>query len=246
MKSVNGTWPFLRRRFALISKKTIKNTKVINSESGKNSSLLDPRKEPSQRRSIDRVQKILDVVAILLERNGAEAITTNMIAQEAEIPIGSLYQYFPNKHAVLNAVGQRHLERVNQMLSEIFQSNLSGRNWEELIDLVIDSFANFYLTEPGFAPLWSSMKQDPELIEIDRENNLKISENVSRILSQFQVDPAENNIISRIIVEVTDAILNRWIREQKDKEFSSRMIIELKIILKSYLSRYFPGGKEIL
>nr|WP_232380768.1 TetR family transcriptional regulator [Leptospira ainlahdjerensis] len=169
-----------------------------------------------------------------------------MIAQEAEIPIGSLYQYFPNKHAVLNAVGQRHLERVNQMLSEIFQSNLSGRNWEELIDLVIDSFANFYLTEPGFAPLWSSMKQDPELIEIDRENNLKISENVSRILSQFQVDPAENNIISRIIVEVTDAILNRWIREQKDKEFSSRMIIELKIILKSYLSRYFPGGKEIL
>nr|WP_232371458.1 TetR/AcrR family transcriptional regulator [Leptospira ainazelensis] len=207
---------------------------------------MDPRKEPSQRRSIDRVQKILDVVAVLLERNGAEAITTNMIAQEAEIPIGSLYQYFPNKHAVLNAVGQRHLERVNLMLSEIFQSDLSGQNWEELIDLVIDSFANFYLTEPGFAPLWSSMKQDPELIEIDRENNLKISANVSRILSQFQVDPAENNIISRIIVEVTDAILNRWIREQKDKEFSSRMIIELKIILKSYLTRYFPGGKETL
>ncbi|MBM9499290.1 TetR family transcriptional regulator [Leptospira sp. 201903071] len=246
MKSVNGTWPFLRWRFALISKKTIKNKKVINSESAKNPSLLDPRKEPSQRRSIDRVQKILDVVAVLLERNGAEAITTNMIAQEAEIPIGSLYQYFPNKHAVLNAVGQRHLERVNLMLSEIFQSDLSGQNWEELIDLVIDSFANFYLTEPGFAPLWSSMKQDPELIEIDRENNLKISANVSRILSQFQVDPAENNIISRIIVEVTDAILNRWIREQKDKEFSSRMIIELKIILKSYLTRYFPGGKETL
>lgn len=218
--------------------------KIINSESGKNPSLLDPRKEPSQRRSIDRVQKILDVVAVLLERNGAEAITTNMIAQEAEIPIGSLYQYFPNKHAVLNAVGQRHLERVNQMLSEIFQSDLSGINWEDLIDLVIDSFANFYLTEPGFAPLWSSMKQDPELIEIDRENNLKISENVSLILAQFQVNPAENKIISRIIVEVTDAILNRWIREQKDREFSSRMIVELKIILKSYLTRYFPGRKE--
>ncbi|TGK11021.1 TetR/AcrR family transcriptional regulator [Leptospira stimsonii] len=236
----------MRRRFALISKKTVKNKKVINSESGKNPSFLDPRKEPSQRRSIDRVQKILDVVAVLLERNGAEAITTNMIAQEAEIPIGSLYQYFPNKHAVLNAVGQRHLERVNLMLSEIFQSDLSGSNWEDLIDLVIDSFANFYLTEPGFAPLWSSMKQDPELIEIDRENNLKISENVSRILSQFQVNPSENKIISRIVVEVTDAILNRWIREQKDKEFSNRMIIELKIILKSYLSRYFPGGKEKL
>lgn len=207
---------------------------------------MDPRKEPSQRRSIDRVQKILDVVAVLLERSGAEAITTNMIAQEAGIPIGSLYQYFPNKHAVLNAVGQRHLERVNQMLSAIFQSDLSGNSWEDLIDLVIDSFANFYLTEPGFAPLWSSMKQDPELIEIDRENNIKISENVSRILSQFQVDPAENKIISRIVVEVTDAILNRWIREQKDREFSSRMIIELKIILKSYLTRYFPGGKEKL
>ncbi|EQA64756.1 hypothetical protein LEP1GSC062_2238 [Leptospira alexanderi serovar Manhao 3 str. L 60] len=39
--------------------------------------------------------------------------------------------------------------------------NRSGKSWEDLIDLVIDSFANFYLTEPGFAPLWSSMKQDP-------------------------------------------------------------------------------------
>ncbi|TGL73279.1 TetR/AcrR family transcriptional regulator [Leptospira yasudae] len=230
----------------MISKKTVKAKKVINGETGKDPSLLNPRKEPSQKRSIDRVQKILDVVAVLLEKHGAEAITTNMIALEAEIPIGSLYQYFPNKHAVLNAVGQRHLERVNQMLSTIFESDLSGKSWEDLIDAVIDAFANFYLTEPGFAPLWSSMKQDPELIEIDRENNIKISENVSMILSQFNVDPTENKIISRIVVEVTDAILNRWIREQKDKEFSSRMIIELKIILKSYLTRYFPGGQETL
>ncbi|MBW0433241.1 AcrR family transcriptional regulator [Leptospira yasudae] len=230
----------------MISKKTVKAKKVINNETGKDPSLLNPRKEPSQKRSIDRVQKILDVVAVLLERHGAEAITTNMIALEAEIPIGSLYQYFPNKHAVLNAVGQRHLERVNLMLSAIFESDLSGKSWEDLIDSVIDSFANFYLTEPGFAPLWSSMKQDPELIEIDRENNIKIAENVSMILSQFNVDPAENKIISRIVVEVTDAILNRWIREQKDKEFSNRMIIELKIILKSYLTRYFPEGQETL
>ncbi|XDD50343.1 TetR/AcrR family transcriptional regulator [Leptospira sp. WS92.C1] len=230
----------------MISKKTIKPKKIGNGESGKDPSLLNPRKEPSQKRSIDRVQKILDVVTVLLEKNGAEAITTNMIAQEAEIPIGSLYQYFPNKHAVLNAVGQRHLERVNQMLSEIFESELAGQSWEDLIDCVIDSFANFYLTEPGFAPLWSSMKQDPELLEIDRENNLKISESVSLILSQFNINPAENKIISRIIVEVTDAILNRWIREQKDKEFSNRMIIELKIILKSYLKRYFIEGKETL
>lgn len=234
------------RRSELISKKTVKAKKVINSETGKDPSLLNPRKEPSQKRSIDRVQKILDVVAVLLERHGAEAITTNMIALEAEIPIGSLYQYFPNKHAVLNAVGQRHLERVNLMLSAIFESDLSGKSWEDLIDSVIDSFANFYLTEPGFAPLWSSMKQDPELIEIDRENNIKIAENVSMILSQFNVEPAENKIISRIVVEVTDAILNRWIREQKDKEFSNRMIIELKIILKSYLTRYFPEGQETL
>ncbi|MDV6234119.1 TetR/AcrR family transcriptional regulator [Leptospira ellisii] len=231
----------------MISKKaTSKNKKALNGDSAKDSLSLNPRKEPSQKRSIDRVQKILDVVSSLLEKHGAEAITTNMIAQEAEIPIGSLYQYFPNKHAVLNAVGQRHLERVNQMLTGIFQSDLNGRSWQDLIDSVIDSFANFYLGEPGFAPLWSSMKQDPELIEIDRENNIKISENVSRILSQFDVDPAENKIISRIVVEVTDAILNRWIREQKDREFSNRMIIELKVILKSYLTLYFPGEKKKL
>ncbi|EMN91779.1 TetR/AcrR family transcriptional regulator [Leptospira weilii] len=230
----------------MVSKKTTNVKKVVNSEPGKNANLLNPRKEPSQKRSINRVQRILDVVAELLEKNGIEAITTNMIAVEASIPIGSLYQYFPNKHAVLNAVGQRHLERINSMLSEIFQSDFRGKSWEDLIDLVIDSFANFYLTEPGFAPLWSSMKQDPELAEIDRENNLKISENVCMILSQFNVELAENRIISKIIVEVTDSILNLWIREQKDKEFSDKIIIELKIILKSYLTQYFPGGQNHL
>ncbi|WP_061209588.1 TetR/AcrR family transcriptional regulator [Leptospira borgpetersenii] len=230
----------------MVSKKATNVKKIANSESGKNADPLNPRKEPSQKRSINRVQRILDVVVGLLEKNGVEAITTNMIAAEASIPIGSLYQYFPNKHAVLNAVGQRHLERINSMLSEIFQSDLKGKSWEDLVDLVIDSFANFYLTEPGFAPLWSSMKQDLKLVEINQENNLKISENVSTILSQFNVNLAENRIISKIIVEVTDAILNLWIREQKDKGFSDKIIIELKIILKSYLTRYFPGGQNYL
>ncbi|EMJ81664.1 transcriptional regulator, TetR family [Leptospira borgpetersenii serovar Hardjo-bovis str. Sponselee] len=195
----------------------------------KNADPLNPRKEPSRKRSINRVQRILDVVVGLLEKNGVEAITTNMIAAEASIPIGSLYQYFPNKHAVLNAVGQRHLERINSMLSEIFQSDLTGKSWEDLVDLVIDSFANFYLTEPGFAPLWSSMKQDFKL----QENNLKISENVSTILSQFNVNLAENRIISKIIVEVTDAILNLWIREQNNHRIKDHF----KILSDSILPR---------
>lgn len=208
---------------------------------------LEPRKAPSQKRAIQRVQYILDIVASLLDEVGAEAITTNLIAQKAGIPIGSLYQYFPNKHAILNAVGKRHLERVNEMFVGFLTVEVDEKGWPELIDKVIDAFAHLYLTEPGFVPLWSNIKLDPELEEIDRENNRFIATNVSDLFSKIvpgMKDNPEGEIISRIIVEVTDSVLSRWLREKNDRTLAERILRELKVMLKAYLNHFINEGKK--
>lgn len=65
---------------------------------------LKPRKRPRQQRSAFMVEMILAAAARVLEQHGLEGFNTNHIAEVAGISIGSLYQYFPNKHAVIAAL----------------------------------------------------------------------------------------------------------------------------------------------
>ena len=63
--------------------------------------LLDPRKQPKQARSSGLVADILKAAVRVLEREGAERLTTIRVAEAAGVSVGSLYQYFPNKQAIL-------------------------------------------------------------------------------------------------------------------------------------------------
>jgi AcrR family transcriptional regulator len=72
--------------------------------------LRAPRKNPQQRRSQATVDAILDAAAELFCENGFESATTNAIAERAGVSIGSCYQYFPNKLALLEALRERHIK----------------------------------------------------------------------------------------------------------------------------------------
>ena len=71
-----------------------------------------PRKEPSQRRAHATVGAILEATAHILSRAGYEGLSTNEVALAAGVSIGSLYQYFPNKQALVSALIERHAEAM--------------------------------------------------------------------------------------------------------------------------------------
>lgn len=62
------------------------------------------------------VQAILDATAHILVSDGYEALNTNLVAERAGVSIGSLYQYFPNKGALIGAVRQRHADQTREEL----------------------------------------------------------------------------------------------------------------------------------
>jgi AcrR family transcriptional regulator len=70
---------------------------------------LSPRKAPSQQRSARTVDRIVEAAVRVFDDVGYGAATTNEIALEARVSIGSLYQYFPNKDALLVEIARRHL-----------------------------------------------------------------------------------------------------------------------------------------
>lgn len=79
-----------------------------------------PRKEPQQSRSHETVEAILAAAARILVRDGYAATSTNRIAELAGISIGSLYEYFPNKDAILAMLRRRHHERMHRVISNAF------------------------------------------------------------------------------------------------------------------------------
>jgi len=73
---------------------------------------LTPRKKPQQRRSRVTIDTIFEATIQVLLANGLDRITTIQIADRAGVSVGSLYQYFPNKRALLAAVVKRHISEV--------------------------------------------------------------------------------------------------------------------------------------
>jgi AcrR family transcriptional regulator len=83
------------------------------------------RKRPSQRRSRDTVDVILDATARVLAKRGYLGTNTNLVADVAGVSVGSIYQYFPNKEALVAAVHDRHSEEMHALIQRVID-NASG------------------------------------------------------------------------------------------------------------------------
>jgi AcrR family transcriptional regulator len=75
-----------------------------------------PRKRPRQARSKATVDTILEATTRVLVKQGFDGLTTNAVASAAGVSIGSLYQYFPNKEALVLALIDRHMEEMNKAI----------------------------------------------------------------------------------------------------------------------------------
>ncbi|MGI4830662.1 MAG: TetR/AcrR family transcriptional regulator [Janthinobacterium lividum] len=84
---------------------------------------LEPRKTPQQSRSVATVEAIHAATIQVLLKSGVERLTTVHVAQRAGVSVGTLYQYFPNKRALLFAVLERHLLLVNKAVEDACAAN---------------------------------------------------------------------------------------------------------------------------
>lgn len=97
--------------------------------------------------------RLLDSAAALFAEVGYEATTTNAIADKAGVSIGSLYRYFPDRKAVLDALAERHLARTRELLDRVFTQDVVYVPIPVLLDRLIDPFLELHLGCPGYAHL---------------------------------------------------------------------------------------------
>src|SRR5687767_5182200 len=122
-------------------KKSLGDTPKIEPEPG--------RRVPTQERSRQRVERILDSASKIFASEGYDAATMEAIAHHADTSIGSIYQFFPNKKAVFQGLLARYHEALKTWFDALLESPLLEKPWGELLQSSIDAVAKFHEAEPG-------------------------------------------------------------------------------------------------
>ena len=107
-----------------------------------------PRNQPRQPRSRVTVSAILDAGIRVLDREGLDAMTTSRVAEVAGVSVGTLYQYFAHREAIIEALQERELERASGMLERLLQ-NPTPPSDRELSRLVVEELLRLYRAAPA-------------------------------------------------------------------------------------------------
>lgn len=107
-------------------------------------SRIASRRQPSQARSRDKVVRIVAAARRLLEREGPAAFNTNRIASEAGVGVGSLYEYFPDKHAIATRVLDDLAEQEAREVMACFE-RVTGQPLVRAIEAVVETVFDLYV-----------------------------------------------------------------------------------------------------
>ncbi|MBA8946713.1 AcrR family transcriptional regulator [Streptomyces calvus] len=192
------------------------------------------RRAPVQRRSAERLARILDACAELLDEAGYDDLSTRAVAQRAGVPIGSVYRFFGNKRQMADALAQRNLERFSDRVAERLGAT-GDRGWRQAMDVVLDEYLDMKRTAPGFS-LVDFGNQIPVGVR-GPEPNRRVADRLTDLLSLYLGREPDEELRRTflIAVETADALVHLAFRMAPDGD--ERVIGELREMLRAYLAR---------
>ncbi|HLL33345.1 MAG TPA: TetR/AcrR family transcriptional regulator [Streptomyces sp.] len=192
------------------------------------------RRAPVQRRSAERLTRILDACADLLDEVGYDALSTRAVAQRAGVPIGSVYRFFGNKRQMADALAQRNLDRYADRVTARLKDARPG-DWRAAMDAVLDEYLAMKRTAPGFS-LVDFGNQIPVGAR-QGEPNHRVADRLTDLLAGFlRRDPDDELRRTFLIaVETADTLVQLAFRVEPQGD--ERIIGEMREMLRCYLGR---------
>jgi AcrR family transcriptional regulator len=194
------------------------------------------RRQPVQQRGQRRIETILDAADCLFAEVGYDQATTNAIADRAQTSIGSLYQFFKNREAILQALAQRYHLRLRVIHESVMNAAETALLPLTVVyDRIIRALADFHRQNPGFRPLFFGSPTSAGLAEAASLLHEECISRVENMLStRFPNLPAERRkLLATINVETLKALLP--LSEQGSEEDRERVLREIKELLMGYM-----------
>lgn len=193
---------------------------------------VTPRRRPVQARSRERVGNILSHAAAIFHENGVDGTSMSAIARQSGMSLASLYRYFPNKAAIVHAIAEGHVEKMETALRE----KLPELSLHDAVDVLIDQFYDFYRTEPAYSAIWSGVESMPELRELDlRELYSNARDLDARLQQEYPTLPKERSWTASLLLPRSAGTILRLAATLPDDQ-GQQLVVELKCMARAYLA----------
>jgi AcrR family transcriptional regulator len=200
------------------------------------------RRQPQQQRSQQRVERILDAAAIIFDEVGFEAATTHAIADRANTAVGSLYQFFPDKLAIFNALELRHVDRVYQIWDKLLRPEVVRLPFADFIHTVTLQFQLLF-EQPTSKIVFSQFFTSPTIFKnIDNSFTQEAIQFMVKLLKAR--NPSLTDKRSQLLGEVCVHGINTLIllALRSNKAHCQEIFQEIEVLMKGYLKDDIGDG----
>jgi AcrR family transcriptional regulator len=192
------------------------------------------RNVPIQARSRERLLRVLDSADRVLADEGAGALTTTRIAEAAGIPVGSVYRYFPDKQAIVEALALRYWSDFEDLVAGLADAD-ARHPLDQPVASILQALAAGFRARPGFRELWYGGLRTEQVREVTRPTRTAIARSVQRILATHWPDAshADRDTAAGMVVLTGDGLLREAFR--LDPNGDAQLLAESEAVLDAYL-----------
>ncbi|MEU4795749.1 TetR/AcrR family transcriptional regulator [Streptomyces sp. NPDC023327] len=190
------------------------------------------RRLPVQERSAERLTRILDACADVLDEVGYEALTTRAVAHRAGVPIGSVYRFFGNKRALTDALAHRNLDAYAERVAARV-SGLERGDWRGALDAAFEEYVAMKRTVPGFGLVDFGVPSAPDAMP---DANDRVADRVADLLADHLARPLDDRLRRTVLVgvEAVDAVLQLAFRGRPSGD--PDLVEEARTLLHAYFA----------
>lgn len=198
------------------------------------------RRVPLQERSRERVSRILDAAAHEFAERGVEASTIEAIAERAKTSVGSIYQFYPNKLALYEAIGDKYLEEVRALFAVLVSEDAISVPWRTVISATLDAFAELHRSSVTFRAVWSNIVYSRRFFDAGQALNRELAERAESVFAGFakakDIPPARRKLLATVVIETMSALL--LVSTDKPRAQAKPLLEESKVLIERYLAPY--------
>ena len=187
-----------------------------------------------QARSADTVSAILDATLQVLTQVGKEQLTTTRVAARAGVSVGTLYQYFPNKAALLQACLRRHMDQVVRAMSDVCEERKGG-SAVSMADGLIEAYLQAKMHHmPSSAALYS-VSSDIDGLEIAKEAYGRVRSSVAAMFATAPDLCKNAETVATVVLAAMNGIARRLLESDQPEADMACLRSELLLLVHSYL-----------
>lgn len=197
--------------------------------------LLEPRKSPVQARSAASVEAILQATIQVLLHAGKERLTTTRVASRAGVSVGTLYQYFPNKSALLQAALKRHLDGVTHAVEVVCQEQ-KGRTLQEMVTALMTTFLDAKMRDGKTSIALYSVSSDVDGAKIVQQTGVRSHKAIVAMLaSSSELLKTDPQVIASVLQGTMAGVSRRLLESGAGEKQFAILRRELVILACAYI-----------